>query len=296
MNLSNAIIKLRKKSELTQKQVSLKTKLSQSIISLIENGGGTVRNLQRYLKGMEWKLDNDEGFDGDIGSYFRNLRVNQGLSLTNLEEIVDVSRKTLWRFETTGEGHQKTLQKIIDALESTLTVRKFSWNVDEYYTPKWMMERIHRVTPIDLDPAAAPDLSLTHVNAKRSYQKADDGLLKPWDAFTIFLNAPYGRRGKPKTGIWTDYAIKQVTEGDEKIIMMLTPASAPSASYFQKLLRVADMLYLPERVAFEVPGQIPRQAPFSSVIAFIHSRTARTNDLVKRIRKQFPDAGFVIPS
>lgn len=56
--LKEAIIEMRKKEKLTQKQLSERTGLSQQAISRLENGVGNanISTLMRYLNGLGYQL------------------------------------------------------------------------------------------------------------------------------------------------------------------------------------------------------------------------------------------------
>ena len=60
---------------------------------------------------------------------------------------------------------------------------------DEWYTPRWMIERLG---PFDCDPCAAHADVRPFETAKTCWTKEDDGLSKEWQG-TVWMNPPYSR-------------------------------------------------------------------------------------------------------
>ena len=60
------------------------------------------------------------------------------------------------------------------------------------YTPADILERARYLFggSIDLDPASDYEANKT-VRAKRYYTQADDGLIRPWGCFSLWLNPPF---------------------------------------------------------------------------------------------------------
>ena len=61
-------------------------------------------------------LINPYQIPAQIAARFRRVRLDQNVTLTQLEEISGVSQPTIQRFETTGRTTLATLVKIADAL------------------------------------------------------------------------------------------------------------------------------------------------------------------------------------
>lgn len=65
---------------------------------------------------------------------------------------------------------------------------------NEHYTPRAIVEVAREAMgSIELDPASCEIANRENVRARRFFTKDDDGLSKPWDAKTIFVNPPGGR-------------------------------------------------------------------------------------------------------
>jgi hypothetical protein len=87
---------------------------------------------------------------------------------------------------------------------------------------------------IELDPASC-DLANKVVQAKRFYTIDDDGLTRPWNAATVFLNPPYGKlKGKSQAGVWLQKLISEYKSGNVREAILLVNAST-SESWFQSL-------------------------------------------------------------
>jgi hypothetical protein len=65
---------------------------------------------------------------------------------------------------------------------------------NEHYTPRIIVEVAREAMgSIELDPASCELANRENVRAARFFTKEDDGLSRPWDAKTIFVNPPGGR-------------------------------------------------------------------------------------------------------
>lgn len=62
---------------------------------------------------------------------------------------------------------------------------------------------------IDFDPASTAQV----IQAVHYYDKATNGLSKPWTG-RVFLNPPYGQEnGESNQGVWSHQLIEQYTDG-----------------------------------------------------------------------------------
>ena len=107
-------------------------------------------------------------------------------------------------------------------MKQTMTVLTSS-ETNEWYTPKEIIYKVTQVIgPIELDPASAP-LPQRYIQAARYYTIQDDGLSKPWEAWSLFLNPPYGKTGsKSNQDIWMTYLISQLSTVRECIALTKT--------------------------------------------------------------------------
>ena len=85
----------------------------------------------------------------------------------------------------------------------------------EWYTPKYLLDIVRGVFPIDLDPCSNEHKT---VGAVTSYTKEDNGLSLPWDG-NIFMNPPYGR----EIGKWVDKFLYEWDSGHVKNAILLVP-------------------------------------------------------------------------
>lgn len=70
---------------------------------------------------------------------------------------------------------------------------KHSSKSKEWYTPKWLMDKVHNVIGLpDFDPASCAEANEV-VKAATYY--SSNGLEKPWYLGTIFINPPGGKVG-----------------------------------------------------------------------------------------------------
>lgn len=70
-------------------------------------------------------------------------------------------------------------------------------NEVEWFTPIEIIEAATECMGfIDLDPASCERANIA-IGAQNYFTKEDDGLIKPWDARTVWLNHPFGRKTTP---------------------------------------------------------------------------------------------------
>jgi hypothetical protein len=111
-----------------------------------------------------------------------------------------------------------------------------SSSTNEWYTPARYAEAVRSVFHgrIELDPASCEEANSV-VRAERYYTIEDNGLLRPWNSSTMYLNPPYGRvAGKSQAGVWSQRLISEYTSGNVQKAVLLVNAST-SESWFQPL-------------------------------------------------------------
>lgn len=125
-----------------------------------------------------------------------------------------------------------------------------------YETPLWLVDRIREALggEIELDPCTT-DLNPT--KARRTYTPANDGILQPWNAQTIYMNPPYGRTIQH----WIEKARTAAAAGSKVII--LVPSRTCSAWFHGAMEDATDVLFLRGRLQF---GDTGDNAPFPNVI------------------------------
>ncbi len=113
--------------------------------------------------------------------------------------------------------------------------------------------KVANVVRWDLDVAACAESHL----AARYYTKADDGLTKPWDASTIWVNPPFSDIEPWVQKAWREFERRSRS----MVIAMLLPASRTEQRWWQELVephrgRQSGFTthFLPGRTRFGLPG------------------------------------------
>ncbi|MCY4247477.1 MAG: DNA N-6-adenine-methyltransferase [Chloroflexi bacterium] len=119
----------------------------------------------------------------------------------------------------------------------------------EWYTPQWLIERVHRALgAIDLDPASSL-VANEIVGATSYYTEADDALTKSWRG-RVFLNPPYARK---VIDAFIDHLLRQRKLGNcvEYVVLV---NNATETRWAQRLLSASsDVCFLSRRVRFINP-------------------------------------------
>lgn len=91
---------------------------------------------------------------------------------------------------------------------------------DKWQTPLEVLKAVFNILGvIDLDPAS-PGADKTVVEAGHYFTEADNGLVQPWQARTVYLNPPYGRT----IGQWTRKLSAEYETGNTMEFVTLLPA------------------------------------------------------------------------
>lgn len=136
----------------------------------------------------------------------------------------------------------------------------------DYYTPKWILERVERFLGEYHDPCPA------------RYNKplADNGLAQTWKG-NVFCNPPYGAFIAP-------WIRKVVTEPVDELLL-LVPA-ATDASWFAPLFEYT-ICFISGRIYFTKPDKSEARAPHASVLVYRGPR-------VDEFTEEFSDIGAVM--
>lgn len=145
-------------------------------------------------------------------------------------------------------------------------------NSVEYYTPEWLLERVYRVFPIDLDPCSDPS---QHVKARVHY--TEGGLDKEWFG-NIFLNPPYGRG----IGKWTEKVI-----GHEAIA--LVPVKSDTGWWNALMEHARCWCGVRGRIQFISPDGKKGNGTFASAVVLLTSDDA----VEERFIQEFRDLGHI---
>lgn len=106
---------------------------------------------------------------------------------------------------------------------------------EEWHTPAVYIEAARKLmNGIELDPASCAEANRI-VRATKYYTKEQNGLARPWNARSLWLNPPYGREnGDSNQERWSGYLISQYESGNTKEAILLVNAST-STQWFQRL-------------------------------------------------------------
>jgi ParB family chromosome partitioning protein len=119
-----------------------------------------------------------------------------------------------------------------------------SQSTHEWYTPAVALSWVRAILGhIDLDPASCAAAN-EHVRARRFFTAEDDGLGRPWDALTVFLNPPFDATPTWVSKMADEYAAGRFVEG------VLLVNSAPGYRWYERLWRERPVCCLAERLRF----------------------------------------------
>jgi len=132
------------------------------------------------------------------------------------------------------------------------TAVHFSSATDEWATPQWLFDALHREFAFTLDPCA------TRENAKcaRFFTREDDGLAQDWRGEVVFMNPPYGAA----IGRWMQKAFESADGG--ATVVCLVPARTDTA-WWHRYAMTGEVRLLRGRLKF---GNANNCAPFPSAI------------------------------
>jgi phage N-6-adenine-methyltransferase len=129
----------------------------------------------------------------------------------------------------------------------------FSSRTDDWSTPQWLYDALHREFRFTLDPCS------TDANAKcpRHFTRFDNGLARDWSSHSVFMNPPYGR----EIGLWMRKAFESAQTG-AAIVVCLVPARTDTQWWHAYAMR-GEVRFLKGRLKF---GGARNSAPFPSAI------------------------------
>ena len=132
------------------------------------------------------------------------------------------------------------------------TAVHFSSATDEWATPQWLFDALHREFPFTVDPCA------TRENAKcpRFFTREEDGLMQYWGEEVVFMNPPYGL----VISRWMWKALKASRAG--ATVVCLVPARTDTAWWHDYAMK-GEIRLLRGRLKF---GGAKHGAPFPSAI------------------------------
>ncbi len=133
----------------------------------------------------------------------------------------------------------------------------FSQQSDEWATPKWLYDALHKEFGFTLDPCA------TNGNTKCDnwYTMTENGLLRDWGQDVVFMNPPYS-----EVSAWMRKAYGAAQEG--AVVVCLIPARTDTAWWHDYAMK-GEIRLLRGRLKF---GEAENSAPFPSAIIVFRPR------------------------
>ena len=131
----------------------------------------------------------------------------------------------------------------------------FTSNKDDWQTPQWLFEKLHKHFKFDLD-VCANDLNAL---CDKYYTSYDSCLDKDWEVCN-FMNPPYGREmGKFIEKAYTEWVLNDFTT------VALLPARTDTKWFHNFIYNKARIVFIKGRLKFE-GGKKLAPAPFPSMI------------------------------
>lgn len=87
---------------------------------------------------------------------------------------------------------------------------------DVWATPDWLWRPLDELLRFELDAAA----DKRNAKCRRFYDERANGLVQPWDAASVWINSPYGRKDSP-TEAWVRKARATAAELGNRVTALL---------------------------------------------------------------------------
>ena len=152
----------------------------------------------------------------------------------------------------------------------------YSSESNEWYTPKWLYDRLDKEYNFTLDPCATKESA----KCDKYYTIEDDGLEQSWANETAFVNPPYGNAIK----YWVEKAYRESLRG--AVVVMLIPSRTETQYWHDYIMKYAHkVMFFNKRIKFERLNEETNSAPFpSALVVFDNSKpknTLETYDIKK---------------
>lgn len=177
-------------------------------------------------------------------------------------------------------------------MNSSQLINQNSSDVEYYTDPKIIAAASQAMGGIDLDPASC-EVANARVKALRWFGIEANGIEREWDAFSLWLNHPFGRRepacsprcekriGNPKhvchayplygNAVWIQKLVGEHGFGRTKQACSITFA-ATSEAWFQPLMNFPQC-YLSPRTNYYLPdGTLKKGVTKGSVVTYMGPR------------------------
>ena len=130
----------------------------------------------------------------------------------------------------------------------------FSSKIDNWATPQWLYDELHKEFDFTLDPCASAD------NAKcdKFYTRENDGLQQDWQGHRVFCNPPYGK----EISKWVKKCYLE-SQKPNTMCVMLIPARTDTKWFHEFIYNKARVRFLKGRLKF---GNSTNSAPFPSMV------------------------------
>jgi hypothetical protein len=113
------------------------------------------------------------------------------------------------------------------------------WQFTPLYVLRLVYEDLGGI--VALDPCTTGD---NPVQAFEFYTPSDDGLVKPWNAETIFVNPPYGKAREP----WVEKCIDAGRVGSK--VILLIPAATDTRCFQRAASTATAVVFVRGRLKF----------------------------------------------
>jgi site-specific DNA-methyltransferase (adenine-specific) len=136
----------------------------------------------------------------------------------------------------------------------------FSSQTDNWSTPQWLFDDLHKEFDFTLDSCASTE----NAKCEKYYTREQDGLKQNWGGQRVFCNPPYGR----EIGKWVTKCSEEAKKPNT-LCVMLVPARTDTKWFHEYIYNKAEIRFLRGRLKF---GGSTNSAPFPSMIAIFKNR------------------------
>ena len=131
---------------------------------------------------------------------------------------------------------------------------------DEWDTPQWLYDALHKEFGFTLDPCATDENS----KCDNWYTMIENGLLRNWGTDSVFMNPPYSN-----IAAWIRKAYGSAQEG--ATVVCLIPARTDTRWWHEYCMK-SEIRFLRGRLKF---GEAENSAPFPSAVVIFRPKEFR---------------------
>lgn len=170
---------------------------------------------------------------------------------------------------------------------------QFSSRTDRWYTPLYILERVHRVLGrIDLDPASD---AFGNARVMAAYYISEDSLSSPWSSSpaTIFLNPPGGKtNNRSNTVLFWDRLMSEVDAGRVRHAIFMCFSIEALQSSQQSVRSIGDYPFCvpSKRIRFDSQDGEYTAPSHSNAIVYVPGTIDKTRDFARA----FSDLGIIL--